>query len=800
MKKVLSLVLALAMVLSSMSFAFAGTFEDVTEANTAEAVDALAALGVVKGNPDGTFKPESSITRAEMAAMLVRVLGHSDLAAGSTSSFKDAKGKWYDGEVAIAQSLGLTNGYPDGTFKGENNVSYTEAITMIMRALGYNNKAVNSNREDAYNATSYKTAAARLGILKNITVGAAASNRGDVAIMLYNALDCQMVIVDKDGNPVGQTVVGAVKRTLLDSVATLDDNFQVTVAQLSKGHKVDLTPYLYQNVVAYKNDDGKVVFVRESNSKVFSGTMSKVTAGAITVKDTALTFPVTGVGAAATISGITVNVNTSDETLTVAELTAISNRVHSVKAIVTSQNAIEALVIEDVNKTIQVKNTYVAGKIRFEGIDLPTDDDGKFDPSQLKVVGDATSIEDIEIGDVLQACGNVKFYVTRDTVEGKITKTTSSKFTIDGTDYSKNPHILASDLEVGKEGTFFLDKDGKIAFVDGTSTVKENYGVITGLKSGQIVPGFSGYTSTPQVKMLTADGESKTYDVVVSVAGDTVGSAVTAPGFVPTISNGYLSLVPASGNITGSSFVVKYKLNSDGQITSITSAGLGGQVSMKASSAQFQTLAKDSTVIFTVDANTGKAAAKEVSQLGADTLNILPVVGPNGWELIVVTNDTSLSAEKTYATVTGYGTILNGNDKVFEVTARVDGVTKTYETVVGVTSSTVTGAMNKVMRLVLNTAGKITNIVAADYVTGVAEARTVVAVNSKVITVTHAGAQAYFALADDLVVYREGTASAGVASVSDLYDLDSLMKAGTTMVELYDDNNDGVVDVIFIRR
>ena len=60
---------------------------DVTDENTTEAVDVLMALGVVDGYPDGTYKPENVVTRAEMAKLIVTNLGYASLVSGQNSSF-----------------------------------------------------------------------------------------------------------------------------------------------------------------------------------------------------------------------------------------------------------------------------------------------------------------------------------------------------------------------------------------------------------------------------------------------------------------------------------------------------------------------------------------------------------------------------------------------------------------------------------------------------------------------------------------------------------------------------------------
>jgi hypothetical protein len=140
MKKVLSLVLVIAMVLSSFSFAFAANFEDV-EGDYEDAINTLVALGVVTGYEDGTFKPERVVTRAEMAKLIVEILGYGDLVAGSKSNFADTQGHWADPWIALAAGRGLVIGTGDGNFTPDRTVSYDEAITMIVRALGYSDNS-----------------------------------------------------------------------------------------------------------------------------------------------------------------------------------------------------------------------------------------------------------------------------------------------------------------------------------------------------------------------------------------------------------------------------------------------------------------------------------------------------------------------------------------------------------------------------------------------------------------------------------------------------------------------------------
>lgn len=100
----------------------------------------LSSLGILEGYEDGTFKPEGTITRAEFAAVTVRLLGAEDSAQGAIGGgqFSDVPDdQWFAGYVNYAASLGIINGMGRrGTFAPQEPVKYQEAVKMLVCMLG----------------------------------------------------------------------------------------------------------------------------------------------------------------------------------------------------------------------------------------------------------------------------------------------------------------------------------------------------------------------------------------------------------------------------------------------------------------------------------------------------------------------------------------------------------------------------------------------------------------------------------------------------------------------------------------
>ncbi|MBO7209255.1 MAG: S-layer homology domain-containing protein [Clostridia bacterium] len=191
LNKVFAMLLVVAMMMTSVVFA---DFSDVADdAAYAEAVNVGVALGLFTGYEDGTFQPEGNITRAEFAAMVVRALNQENQAksaATASAVFPDvAADHWANGYINVASKRGIVNGYEDGTFRPENNVTFEEAVKMLVVAIGHEPDVGAAGYPLGYLsvADDYDITDDAMGV-----VGEAAT-RGLVAQLLLNTMDTPLM-------------------------------------------------------------------------------------------------------------------------------------------------------------------------------------------------------------------------------------------------------------------------------------------------------------------------------------------------------------------------------------------------------------------------------------------------------------------------------------------------------------------------------------------------------------------------------------------------------------------------------
>ena len=112
---------------------FENIFPDVDRnAWYAEAVNYLASIDIVLGFPDGSFKPDNPITRAEYATMISKF---DNLESGASVAYGDTAGHWAAGYIGSASAKGWISGYSDGSYQPENNITRAEVVSSVNRML-----------------------------------------------------------------------------------------------------------------------------------------------------------------------------------------------------------------------------------------------------------------------------------------------------------------------------------------------------------------------------------------------------------------------------------------------------------------------------------------------------------------------------------------------------------------------------------------------------------------------------------------------------------------------------------------
>ncbi len=261
LKKVLALVVALTMVLGTVAFAFT----DVdTENDAYTAVQTLSSLGILNGYEDGTFGPEKDITRAEFAAVVCRALDMESSVNGAKGQtmFTDVPADhWATGYINLAAGAGIINGMGDGTFEPESNVTYEQAIKMLVVALGFEPLAAQKGGWP----TGYLVVANQYGMTEGVKVAndTAAANRGIVAQLTYNALDIPMMIQTGFGSNLDYKIQDGTNnqkyQTLLTELDVLKLGGVVTATTIIGGLDVGTIYYevsdnFDNNAIAEKDD------------------------------------------------------------------------------------------------------------------------------------------------------------------------------------------------------------------------------------------------------------------------------------------------------------------------------------------------------------------------------------------------------------------------------------------------------------------------------------------------------------------------------------------------------------------
>ena len=194
-KRILTWLLAISM-LGSLLTVPAGAaavtkFSDVSDSYTATAVESLRLMGVLDGYGDGTFRPDTVLNRAQFCKMAVYAMdGSGELGRYSTVTiFPDVKpSHWASAYINMASKKGIISGFADGKFKPSQTVTAGQAVTILMRGLGYKDEDMGGVWPQSYMAEAQTN-----GLLKStgITSAYAGLTRAQAAKLFLNLFEAK---------------------------------------------------------------------------------------------------------------------------------------------------------------------------------------------------------------------------------------------------------------------------------------------------------------------------------------------------------------------------------------------------------------------------------------------------------------------------------------------------------------------------------------------------------------------------------------------------------------------------------
>ncbi len=692
MRKVLSFVLILSLVLGSFSMAFAADssagLSDVSGNANVDAIKVAYDLEIVTGNPDGTFQPEKAVNRAEFAAMITRALAipESALAGYTTTSFKDTTGYgWAVPYLAFCQSKGIMLGDGYGNAMPGRTISVNEAMTMALRAVGY---TANSSLLVGAWPANYVSLAQNNELYDKV-VSAATVDKANAAQIIYNLLTVQKVAVNADGKTEFQTTKingSTVEANLLNTNLGAEEKKDLVLGQDYDydNSLINITENLGAFGTAYVNDDDELIAFTVKSTAL----TGKMDGAKFKVGDTKYDLPGT-----ATISALFANTDKDGSTYgaigakiaSYAAVNADGGTTVTINADVSGKNIKEVysvvawkaddadLAASDVQEDIEDQELL--------GFDFALNDDDEIDFNSFQLVGVA-SLDKIAKDDVvyIYADGSNdirKIAVGTETVEGVIDEVGSDFVTIGGKDYEFPASGLinaakVADFDVDDEGIFYLDYEGNIFDFEGTTGTTDTYAIV---KAGQDESSFDNM----KLKLYLSDDSTKT--LYLEDSADDI-SWTTKAGMD-------LNAATTAAMRTGE--LIAYSLNSDGEIDAVdVTASVGALYFQSTKIASMGGVSFDvdsDAVVFTYKTTTTAigdydiAALADINKglLGSPAAIILNSDGDIA-AFFVSETDVDVDDDDVYGVFNTRTSAKNGDDTIYKFTGFIDGVAFTKTT------------------------------------------------------------------------------------------------------------------------
>ncbi len=509
--------------------------EDVAGTRFEEPVQLLAALKIMIGDDDGAFRLDDNIKRSEVAKMAVHAMGLEDLAttAQDETRFPDVTSShWANGYINVATSQGLIIGDDDGNFRPDDSITYAEAMAIFVRATGYEVMA----EDKGGFPNGYISVAGSNGMTKNVQgTTNAAITRGNVAYVVNNALTVKLMERTGYGENASYEVTD---KTLLEDKlkvtkaegqitaipsTSLEGDSNLNEGEIKIGDSVYETSYNMNNLFGYnvvyyvrENEAGDEEIILAMPKKDQNSTIT-VTADlfeGITTKNEkkAIEYYENENSAKTTIAAIEDEAkfiyNGKAETMT-DELLTLADKAGKVTLLDTDRNGIYDIVFATNYYNIVVEEVTNSGKI-IDKYGAPTINLGEDEDVSYRILKglqeiDVSDLKEYDVLSVAESSDHEIFdiAVSNTTVSGKITAKDAEGVYIEGKHYKIAKNYTEA-LNIGNEGIFYLDIEGKIAAVNNKVSVSDNYGYLIRAYS-------SAETETATFRIFTKEGEDKTF-------------------------------------------------------------------------------------------------------------------------------------------------------------------------------------------------------------------------------------------------------------------------------------------------
>ena len=497
LKRALSLGLTATMISGLMVMgSSAASYADVTSKQNEEAIEVLKTVGIMVGDENGKFNPDAKVTRNEMAVVMCNLLDYTVASYKGTSPFTDVP-EWAEPYVAACYTNGITSGYDAKTYGGSDTVTTGQAALMLLKALGYFQYSADFGSDWLVETTKNGSTA---GLFDGVATGAKeALTRNDVAQMVLNALEADLVKAEKNGSDVqvGDIVISGGKATYDSRTGTDSKYAKIDNTKVDGKYTIQLGEDLYDGdlvkadgadddfgrpSVKWTYENKEIGTYADDADAVYTATVEKQDLYDLVGSDVYNDLKNGDADFTVVVDGVAQKVNLSDYIVK-------NNDDDAGKDVIKKGATTEVFIDDDSNDVvIAVINSYVAqvdgdydkndeelDLKALDGTELPADDT-TLSADDFDYL-DTYSDEDYVL--VTVANKEIKTIALAETVEGKVTGYTQKKnVTVDGTkyEYSKN-YTKAVDEEMkydlNEAYTVVLDANGYVVYSDASDSTED---------------------------------------------------------------------------------------------------------------------------------------------------------------------------------------------------------------------------------------------------------------------------------------------------------------------------------------